>query len=341
MTLTLWLGTYLLHSTLFCGAAALWRRTLRRADCAEPLWRAAVFLPFVTATAVQLAGGLWTIGIGVDSSPATLDTAAADPTLWSGVDFLLVGWLLTGGALVLRDWLAHRLFIRRLGIRHPADVELRDILREVMRQARVDRAIRLTYSIAVATPVAIGRSEICLSLRAMRDLGASQLRALIAHEVAHIARRDSWWFAVLACVESVFFFQPLNRVARGELRRLAETACDVQAARHVCDRVAVARCLVEVAAWSRSAAPSTVLGVTGTSDLTVRVTRLLDPPLTLRISPRLALVAILLCSLSLPGIQDAAPSAEFLEGFAAGRRYAAGLPDPRLQALLERGRTDP
>lgn len=352
---------------MLCGTAVLCRRALGRIEGAELIWRAVVLLPVMSATATQFAGGLWTIGIS-EAAGLAMPSAAAQSTLRlsSGIDIppvLIAAWLLVGATLVIRDWLAHRLFVRRLGTRRPADARLVAAVSDLLQHARVRRAIRVTCSESVVSPIALGRSEICLPVRAIRVLSRRQLRALIAHEVAHIVRCDGRWFAALACVESALFVQPLNRMARRELHHLAETMCDQWAARELSDPTAMAHCLVEIAAWSRTARPATVLGVAGMSGLSDRVRRLLDaphpPP---RVSRPLSLAAVVALSLSLPclGVSPARPargasvngvpqspaaapalaqpSAEFIRGFEAGRRFAEGQPDARVQASLDRGR---
>ena len=49
---------------------------------------------------------------------------------------------------------------------------------------------------------------------AIAELDAPQLRAMLAHELAHLERRDPQWLAFACILERAFFFQPLNRLAR-------------------------------------------------------------------------------------------------------------------------------
>ena len=53
----------------------------------------------------------------------------------------------------------------------------------------------------------------------------------------------------LNLLQAVFFFQPLFRVACRQLHLAAEEQCDAWGASHLEDRLAMARCLTEVAAW--------------------------------------------------------------------------------------------
>src|SRR2546429_8130729 len=72
---------------------------------------------------------------------------------------------------------------------------------------------------------------------------------MLAHELAHLARRDSLWLAGASLIERCLFFQPLNRLARRELETTAEYLSDEWATRKTGSPVALAKCLATVAEW--------------------------------------------------------------------------------------------
>src|SRR5207244_13507506 len=109
------------------------------------------------------------------------------------------------------------------------------------------------------SPVALGRAEICVPELALSELGAEQQRSMLAHELAHLARRDSLWLAGASLIERCFFFQPLNRLARRELETTAEYLSDEWAMRNTRSAVALAKCLATVAEVIQASR----LGVTG------------------------------------------------------------------------------
>lgn len=334
MTAAMWLLTYLLHSTVLCGSVLLFRRRLRRMDGAEYVWRTAMLLPIVSATIAQAWSiELWEIGIAggqpIASSLTETEVGAAAPWTTLGVaKAAAVASLTIGLLLMLRDWAAHTLFVRNLGARTPAEPAVASHVADLL-QVPGNRPIVLTSSPGATSPIVLGRREICLPIRTARDLTHGQLRALVAHEVAHIIRGDGLWFAAMACLESVLFVQPLNRLGRRELRHLAELSCDEWAARRISDPMAVAQCLVEVASWSRQPGPATVPAATSSKGLAERVQRLIEP----RVSPvRLAvlpcLLVLSLASLTLPGFAQTSPvsgdrSADYMRGYELGRAYAA------------------
>ena len=113
------------------------------------------------------------------------------------------------------------------------------------------RPVELTATQSVPVPFAHGlrQPEICLPERVVSHLSEKDQETILAHELAHLIRRDPMWLALLRGLEAVFFFQPLNRVARKRLVEIAEYRCDDWAALRTGRRVDLARCLTEVASW--------------------------------------------------------------------------------------------
>ncbi len=76
---------------------------------------------------------------------------------------------------------------------------------------------------------------------------SAKLRAVLAHEEAHVRRRD-WAIALMARLNRcVFWFHPLAWWLERQLARLAEQACDDAALAIVQDREQYARTLIEIA----------------------------------------------------------------------------------------------
>ena len=188
-------------------------------------------------------------------------------------------WLLSGASLAIGFILMPYLRIRRwLGTRRP--VQEANVL-QVFERLQPRGRPRLTVSDRILGPVTLGilRPEVCLPRRALDDLDASLLRAMLAHELAHLERRDPLWFALSDAVCRLLWFQPLLRRARARLVELAELACDQRAARRTQDPIALASCLTEVAGWLHGRPAGSDLACAMArpgSNLQVRVRRLLE-----------------------------------------------------------------
>jgi len=122
-------------------------------------------------------------------------------------------------------------------------------LDRLARDAGLRRSPRLTSTVRISSPIALGIGEICVPETALMELDLEQQRSMLAHELAHLARRDPLWLAFASGVERVLWFQPLNRVARRRIATSAEYLCDEWAVRRTGSGVALARCLAQVAEW--------------------------------------------------------------------------------------------
>lgn len=87
-------------------------------------------------------------------------------------------------------------------------------------------------------------------------------RAVIAHELAHLRRRDHWVRRLEMVAAILHWWNPLFWVARRKLRADAELACDAWATGQA-DRRAYAEALLEVCSYHPRRRPAPAVGVIG------------------------------------------------------------------------------
>ena len=184
----------------------------------------------------------------------------------AGLCLFALLWLRLNGCL--RD---------RVELEHGA---LADKLRELCQRTGLRRRVRLSVAPSLGAPISMGmfRPEICVPPRVLLELSDEEQEALLAHELAHVVRRDPLWLAACRLFEGVFFFQPLNRVARHEIEDCAEFLSDAWAVRHTGLRFSLASCLTRIAEWivgERRMLPAPAMAH-GRSRLRHRVELLLD-----------------------------------------------------------------
>jgi len=144
---------------------------------------------------------------------------------------------------------------RSLGPRSDVDNATREVVTRVARSMGVTETVRVTVSEELASPVVLGASEIALPRRILDEFTLEEQRSVIGHELAHLARRDPWWLMLAATIESLFFFQLLNRMARMKWQEQSEYLCDELAVRAEGSPLPLARSLARVAEWSRGEIP--------------------------------------------------------------------------------------
>jgi len=116
---------------------------------------------------------------------------------------------------------------------------------ELVEHAAV-RAPRLLSLAGIASPMATTGARIVAPAWALESLDRGQLRAMLAHELAHVVRRDPEWKVVSAFWRALFWFLPAA-FAQRRLDDLAELACDAFAVQQTGNAHGVAECLAACA----------------------------------------------------------------------------------------------
>jgi beta-lactamase regulating signal transducer with metallopeptidase domain len=139
-----------------------------------------------------------------------------------------------------------------------------------------DVAVRLSDDVLAPCTARLLRPVIWLPLSMLTRTPAAQLEALLAHELAHIARKDWLWNGVQRVIECLLFFHPVVWWLNRRIRQEREHACDDLAVAACGDPVALAEALAALE-LGRQSAPRVSLAASGGS-LLQRVSRLLANP---------------------------------------------------------------
>ena len=151
-------------------------------------------------------------------------------------------------------------------------------LDEMRRALGIGRAVVVRLSDEWITPCTarLVRPVIWLPLSLLTRAPAEQVEALLAHELAHIARRDWLWNGVQCIAESLLFFHPAAWWLGRRIRQEREHACDDLAVSACGDAIALAEALASLER-GRRASPALALAAHGGS-LMQRITRLVSAP---------------------------------------------------------------
>lgn len=155
----------------------------------------------------------------------------------------------------------------------------RELLDRLLAATRIRRPVRLFRSRSGINPMAWGfwHWRIAVPCALLEQLDRRELRALLAHELGHLARGDTRWLWAWSVLGAAGFFQPLNRIAHKQIRRAAELLSDSWAANATGDRLSLARALTKTAELHcRLAMPLASPAVGLPSALAERVDRLIE-----------------------------------------------------------------
>jgi GWxTD domain-containing protein len=215
-----------------------------------------------------------TFGNGLATTETWLDQMARklDPF----VPWVLSGWF-AGVVFLLGRLNLGLIAARRMKTvaTTPAPAELQLMLRQLSHRLGVERSIRLVNSALVQVPTVIGwlRPVILIPLGCFMDLSASQVEAVLAHELAHIRRHDYLVSIFQSVMETLLFYHPGVWWASQQVRQEREHCCDDLAVCISGDSLAYAKAL-SFLEERRTSVPMLALGANG-GVLATRIRRLL------------------------------------------------------------------
>lgn len=215
------------------------------------------------------------------------------------LSWLVAGWfagtLLMASRLLL-GWLSTRR-VRRSG-QSSVPEAVQHMFNELRVSIGASKAARVALSTLVKVPSVVGhfRPLVLLPVAAVTGLSEQQLRAILAHELAHVRRYDYAVNIFQTVIETLLFYHPaiwwVSRVVRIE----REHCCDDIALGTSCDASELAKALVAVDAV-RSVPEKTIVPAADGGSLLHRVRRLSGLPRDDRLARKSWMAGLLAMSL--------------------------------------------
>ncbi len=158
------------------------------------------------------------------------DLAASKAWSWQS-PLRVAGWVWLAGSILWFTVAALRVirFERCRRLAEPAPADLQAEARRLARQLGLARCPAICVVEGRLPPLLwamTGKATILLPARLMEQIPPSQQAMVVAHEMAHFARRDHWlrWLEVL--VLGIYWWFPVAWWARRQLHQVAEQCCD-------------------------------------------------------------------------------------------------------------------
>lgn len=215
---------------------------------------------------------------GAAAGPSTLERSIVSNRIagsFPAAEVVALAWLVGAAAVAARTGFQ---FSRVRRLRASADFEIDDRWRVVfaglVREIGLQRIVRLARSHLVDVPTVVGwlSPMVLVPASAWTALTPEQLRAVLAHELAHIKRCDYLLNAIQKAIESVLFFHPATWWLGHRIRVEREYCCDDEAVRITGNALVYARALSQLEAL-RAERPQLALAANGGS-LVNRITRI-------------------------------------------------------------------
>jgi beta-lactamase regulating signal transducer with metallopeptidase domain len=243
---------------------------------ATALWIATVWPAAAQARFDQaLTAGQSALATAPDPTPVSLIPSAYDKIL-PVLPWLVLAW----GMLVLPALLRvlHGIAAARRLVRGPSEPPPPAWSRQLARisrllQVRTHTEIAISDAVSIPSVVGVLRPRILIPPSAADSLHTAELESVLAHELAHVRRRDPLAGIAQALIESLFWFHPAVRALGRRVRAEREHCCDELVVRAVGNPVAYARALTALELVRHGANPLVPAATDGV--LLERVRRLL------------------------------------------------------------------
>ncbi|OLB19518.1 MAG: hypothetical protein AUH16_07075 [Acidobacteria bacterium 13_2_20CM_57_7] len=284
----LWQGAGL--AALFAVTTAVCRSAPTRYALAVGALVLMMVSPVITFTWLrrQANPAVWTGAAGVSTGAGTstqnvtaLSSSRAPAAESRSVQPMAMLWLVEAwflGVLLLSLRTAGGLFLiermRRKEI-NPVGGELFERCVALQRRMGLDRVIQYCECHQLDAPAVLGwlRPVVLLPVRALTGLTEDQIKAVIAHELAHIRRLDCFVNLFQIATETLLFYHPAVWWMSQRVRAERENCCDDEAIAICGDAVNYARALTLMEEWRT--APALMMAA-NRSPLAERVVRLLE-----------------------------------------------------------------
>jgi bla regulator protein blaR1 len=232
-------GWFIVHAiwigAIVGGLAAVLLATIgdRRARLRHAMAYAGVMLMILLPLAVTLAGvDLFSRTTRAQAS-SVVERAVGLPAfvVWRGytVRAAAIAWTVGLIVVAVRVGMARRrgTALRQTGTLDPGD-PLRQIVASLRARLGVTRPVTVRASRLAEVPMVFGwrHSTILLPVRASNTLDVRQLTAVLAHELAHVQRRDYALNLVQVAADVVLWFHPAARWLSRRARIEREYCCD-------------------------------------------------------------------------------------------------------------------
>ncbi|MCB2378111.1 M48 family metalloprotease [Hymenobacter sp. BT635] len=177
---------------------------------------------------------------------------------------IVAAWFLGLLAMTLR-MLGGLAYVQRL--RHyrvePLSEQWNERFKVLADRAGLKRTVTLLESALVKAPLVAGHLKpvILLPLGTVLGLSQAQLEAILAHELAHIARRDYLMNILQSMAEILFFYHPAVWFITACLRTERENCCDDEATAICGDPLTLAKALAALAEMGQNVYPTPQLAL--------------------------------------------------------------------------------
>ncbi len=202
----------------------------------------------VTETSLEPGPAVAPVVSGTSESPSPVELSPARRVNWQGL--VCLAW--AAGVSVMLAKLAFSLVAARRIVRRSSavdDAALLTDVRTISEEVGLRREVEILVSDKLRAPATMGlwKPNIILPKSLLDQFQREQIRELLMHELAHVARRDYAVNLLQRFIEAIYFFHPFVWILSRKARTYRELACDEYVLQKSHDRRSYATTLTKLA----------------------------------------------------------------------------------------------
>lgn len=192
----------------------------------------------------------------------------------------------------------------------PLGTRWQEMLDAMLQKTKSSRPVRVAESALVNIPVALGmlKPVILFPVASVNRLSQKEVEAILAHELAHIARNDYLHNIIQSVIEVIFYYNPAVWWISAVVRHERENCCDDMAVQLCGSSLTYAKSLLSLEDLSGTVPALVLPAITKEKRLLNRIRRILDQPQTKsNLMEKMIATCILLLSITLFSISATKP----------------------------------
>lgn len=217
-------------------------------------------------------------------SPVVLTSVWEQMATWLNLhlDWLVMLWIL-GMAIMTLRLLGGYFYVQKLRWQHTnlVDTETENLFKQLLNQFDISRTVEIRESQLVESPLTIGywQPMVLVPIGLLTGLSQGEIKAIFAHELAHIKRHDYLINIIQSMIEILFFYHPLVWVIGETIRQDRENCCDDWALEICQSKLYLAKALTFVETFRQQSKTSLTMAFSGNKpQLLGRIQRILGMP---------------------------------------------------------------
>ncbi|WP_421797131.1 M56 family metallopeptidase [Haliscomenobacter sp.] len=196
---------------------------------------------------------------------------------------MIVTVWLCGLAFFMLRMMGGLAYIRQLRYQgtQPVQEEWEEMLRELAQKLKIQRPVAILESLRIQSPVVIGHFKplVLVPVGLLAGLSIDQVEAILAHELAHVYRRDYLLNLLQTLIEALFYFNPGVWWISSCIRIEREHCCDDIAVAVCQNNLEYAKALVSIKEMKQGFTPQLAMAARGKKKLLLtRIQRILQQP---------------------------------------------------------------